>query len=246
MGIRFLGGFEQSGVLEPVAEPEGAVVVKVVADEHVGRRGLLGNRLQRRVGLEQRHGGRPAGIGNAVDAHAAVIVGGVLQQPLDGVIGVGAFVDGLWIALVSWGALHHEPAFRFEAAAQVLEDEDITVGNELIEIPGFHKGLFVFRDAVRRANHQKGQESGCVLGAEDHGLQAHAVAHWNHDFHAVENGRPGGRGLRRHRGGEQEQKDGRRVEQPEGPLRRSHIEVANSVRHGREVSTAEQGVSTGF
>ena len=29
-------------------------------------------------------------------------------------------------------------------------------------------------------------------------------------------------------------------------LRRSHIEVANSVRHGREVSTAEQGVSTGF
>src|SRR5439155_17166429 len=118
--------------------------------------GLLGNRLPRRVELEQRDGGRPAGIGNAVDAHAAVIVGGVLQQPLDGVIGVGAFVGGLWIALVSWGALHHEPAFRFEAAAQVLEDEDITVGNELIEIPGFDKLLFVFRDAVRRANYQKG------------------------------------------------------------------------------------------
>src|ERR1700722_10741419 len=72
VGVGFLGSLEQRGILESVAEAEGSVVMEVVAQEHVGGRGLLRGGLERRVRIEQGHGGEPAAVRNSQNADAAV------------------------------------------------------------------------------------------------------------------------------------------------------------------------------
>ena len=86
-------------VLEAVAEAKGAVVMEVVAEEHVGRRGLRRHRLEGRVRVEHRHHRQPAVVADAEHADPAVVVRHVLEEPVDGVVGVGAFVDGLGVVL---------------------------------------------------------------------------------------------------------------------------------------------------
>ena len=39
-------------------------MVKVIAQEHVGGRGLLGGGFERRVRLDERHLGEPTAVGN--------------------------------------------------------------------------------------------------------------------------------------------------------------------------------------
>ncbi len=95
MGVGSFAVSIMADVFEAVAEAESAVVMEVVAEEHVGRRGLLGGGLERGVRVEQRHDRQPTAVGDAQHAHAAVVAGHVLDQPVDGVVGVGAFVDGL-------------------------------------------------------------------------------------------------------------------------------------------------------
>ena len=60
-----LARFHHGGILKAVAQAEGAVVVEVVSQEHVGGRSLLGDRLQRGVRFEHRHHGQPAAVGNS-------------------------------------------------------------------------------------------------------------------------------------------------------------------------------------
>ena len=59
-------------------------------------------------------------IAGADKARAAVVAGHVLQQPGDGVVGVGAFVDGLGIVVIGERAHHDEFALALVAAANVL------------------------------------------------------------------------------------------------------------------------------
>ena len=88
----FLSDLLHHGVLEGIAQAEGAVAVHVVVHPLVHRRGLFGDRFQRGMRMEQGERGGKAVVGDAEDADAAVVVGYVLDEPVDGVIGVGGFV----------------------------------------------------------------------------------------------------------------------------------------------------------
>src|ERR1700690_2437685 len=59
-----LAGFHQRRIFESVAQPERAIVVKIVAEKHVGGGGLLGDSLQSRMRLDERHRRQPAAVGN--------------------------------------------------------------------------------------------------------------------------------------------------------------------------------------
>ena len=91
----------------------------------IGRLGRGG--LERGMRVDHAGGGVEAGIGDAPHADLAVVVGDVLDQPLDGVVGVGAFVGVLRAALDGAVRRHvDELAFGHVAAADVLVDEDVT------------------------------------------------------------------------------------------------------------------------
>ncbi len=182
-----LARFHHGGVLEPVTQAEGAVVVEIITQIHVRWRRLFGDGLERRVRLDHRHGRQPAAVGNSQHAHASVVVRNVLEQPVDGVVGVGALVDGLRVVRVAGPAQHHELAFGFVTPANILEDEDVTFRNQLavvLELGG--DSFLVVRHPVGRALENERQRLRSVLGRVDFRVQVHAVTHGNHDVEFLE------------------------------------------------------------
>jgi hypothetical protein len=123
----FLRGLHHVGVLEAVAQSECAVVMEVVAKPHVRRRRHRHDRLQRRMRIERAHHRQPRRVARADHADASVVVGDVLEQPFDGVGGVGALVDRLRILAIARLAQHHEPALGLEAPANVLQHDDVAI-----------------------------------------------------------------------------------------------------------------------
>ncbi len=102
-------------------------MVPVVADEPVGDRRLGRHGLQRRVGVGQRHGRVEPGIRDPGDPDAPVVVGHVLDQPVDGVPGVAALVDVFVASLVRIVRPHiNERALAHIAAPHVLEGEYVS------------------------------------------------------------------------------------------------------------------------
>ena len=130
------------------------------------------------------HHGEKARIAGADDADAAVVAGHIFKQPGDGVVGVGAFVDGFGIVMVGQGAHHHEFAFALEAAADVFADVDVAGAGEFRTV-GEEGGAGGAVHAIGGALHEEGQRGGDVGGLEDHGVQLDAVAHGDHDFGAL-------------------------------------------------------------
>ena len=194
--------------------------MEIVAQELVGGGCLFGRGLERGMRVEQSHGGQPAPVGDAQDSHPAVMVGHVGQKPVDGVVGVGALVDGLRVALVARVAQHHKPALGAVAPANILKDEDVALRNEFLittELPA--KTLFVVVQTVRRPLEDEGQRLGRVLRRVDFGVQADAVAHGDHHVSLLENLaeiRPVLAGLRR--GHEQRQRGGQKGDRQGGCL----------------------------
>src|SRR5260370_24084633 len=71
-------------------------------------------------------GSEESWIGDAPYSGVPVIVGHVLEQPVDGVVEITAFVDILLRTLVIDVGTHlNKIAFRHITAANVLEDEDV-------------------------------------------------------------------------------------------------------------------------
>ncbi len=137
------------------------------------------------VGVDDAGGGVEAGIGDAPHADLAVVVGDVVNEPLDGVVGVGAFVGILGAALDGAVRRHvDEIAFGHVAAADVLVDEDELLAAEFIRRA--EGGLVVLHavgpDAVGRAGQHDGIGFGGVLGDVDAGEEALAIAHGNLEF----------------------------------------------------------------
>ena len=124
-------GFEQGGVFERVAEAKGAVVEEVVAEPSVAHAGLFGDGLERGMRVDHSHGDEKAVIGNAVEADAAVVVRDIFHEPVDGVVGVRAFVHTLGIARVMQRAKHDELPFGAVAPANILKREDVTIRNHV-------------------------------------------------------------------------------------------------------------------
>ena len=186
VGVGGGAGFEQGGVLEAIAQAKRSVVVKVVAQELVGGRGLFDGGFERGVGIEGGHHGGPSAVGGAGNARAPVVVGDVLDEPVDGVPGVGGFVDAFGIGGIVRRASHDELAFGFEAAADVLVD--VVVVFPALAPVGRHAfgDRFPIDHAVRSALDEKGKRSFRILRGKDDGLEADAVAHGNHDFLEIE------------------------------------------------------------
>ena len=78
-----------------------------------------------------------------------MLSGHVLQQPLDGVVGVGALVDGLGILAIARLAQHDELPFGLEPAANVLQHEDVADRGK-IDQRRRDAGRGVLADAVGR------------------------------------------------------------------------------------------------
>ena len=152
----------------------------VVVHPLVDGRCLLADRLERRVRLEQRHpGGHPI-VRDAVHPHFAVVVGDVLHQPVDAVVGVGRLAGRFRI-----GKIHRrgqpEDSFRLEAPAQVLDDEDVAILCQLLPAR-WNLGQRSARHPVWCSAKENGKRSGLIDRREDHRLQMHSVANGNHHF----------------------------------------------------------------
>ncbi len=124
--VLVLVGLLHHGVFKSVALAQRAEAVHVVVHPLVHGRGLLADRLERGMRMKKRHGGRQPVIGNAVHSNLAVVVGDILHQPVDRVVGIGGLVGGFGIVQVDPGR-KLEDALRFESSAQVLEDENVAV-----------------------------------------------------------------------------------------------------------------------
>src|ERR1039457_2088735 len=98
-----------------------------VAEELVGGGGLLDDGFEGGMRVERGHDGGPTVVGGSGDAGAAVVVGDVFDEPVDGVPGVGGFVDAFRILGIVRRAAHHKFAFGFEPATDILRDDVVAL-----------------------------------------------------------------------------------------------------------------------
>ena len=145
---------------------------------------------QRGVRVDHARGGVESGLRNAVHPDLAGVAGNVLDQPVDGVVGVGALVGVLGAALHGLVRADHDVvAFAQIAAANVLIDEDEFLAREQLEGPSAGAVLVdaVGRDAVAGAlHHDRVRLSlGDVFGNVDRGEELDAVAHGDAVFELV-------------------------------------------------------------
>ena len=169
---------------EHLRQVEGAVVMEVVAEEPVGDGCLRRDSLERGMGVDGRHDGVEAGIGDAPGADASVVVGDVLDQPRDAVIGIAGLIDILGTFFGGdVGAHILEGAFAEELSAHILVDKDVLGTGE--EFGGSEHGLVLILtvgcDRVRRAIEENriGVVLAGILGDIDAGEEFDAIAHGN-------------------------------------------------------------------
>ena len=99
-----------------------------------------------------------SGIGNAPDPGISIVVGHILEKPIDGVVKVAAIVDVLIRLLVVDVRTHlDELAFRHVSPADVLKNKDVSRLVEIGRGPELRAVQVdaVRPDAVRRAIDQK-------------------------------------------------------------------------------------------
>ncbi len=123
-GVLFTG-LHAEDVVVAIGLAESAVVEEVVAEPDVGHGGLRRNGANGRMRIDAGFGSQEPRIRNADDADAAVVVADVREEPGDGVVGVGALVDGMRVMMVGEGTHHDEGAFGFVTAADVFHHEDV-------------------------------------------------------------------------------------------------------------------------
>ncbi len=165
---------------EGVRQVEGAVVMEVVADEPVGDGRLGRHGLERGVGVDHAGGGVEARVRDAPHAHAAVVPGDVLQQPLDRVVRVRALVDVRRARLLREVRPHvDELALRHHPPAHVLVDEDVALAHEAGGRPEtvLVRVGAVGRHAVGRAVEENRVGRAAILGHVHGREELHAVAH---------------------------------------------------------------------
>ena len=162
-------------ILEPVAQPKGAVVTEVVAQEHVVRRGLRRRCLEGWVGIQEGHHGRPTVVRDSMHSHPAVVVRQVFHEPIDRVVCVRRLVDARGIARLSGRTNHREGAFGSVLAPNILADDQILIADQgriaLQFTPAGRLGI------VRRPHQENRQWRRRRPGTPDHGIQFDPIAH---------------------------------------------------------------------
>src|SRR5215470_3792764 len=83
--------------------------------------------------------------------------------------------------MIGHGAAHDESAFRFIAAANILENKNVKAGSEFgfTGIDGLGR-VPVY--TIGRPLHEEGKRSRIILGAQYNGMEFDVVAHGDHDF----------------------------------------------------------------
>ncbi len=136
--------------------------------------------LMRRMGVDDAGRGVEAWIGDAPDPHASVVVRHVLQQPLDGVVGIGAFVDvGCCSSACRCADASRRNRLRRGNGRARPGTRRCTPPVEGLGRPQARPELIdaVWRDAVRRPRHQEGVASRRILRHVDRREQPLAVPH---------------------------------------------------------------------
>ena len=126
VGVLVLVGLLHNGVFEVIAFAQCAVAMIIVVHPLIDGRGLLADRLERGMRMEQCQRCREAIVGDAIHSDFAVIVGNILHQPLDRIVGVGRFVRRLGIVRVD-PRRKVEHSLGLEASAQVLDHKDVAI-----------------------------------------------------------------------------------------------------------------------
>ena len=210
--------------------------------------------------IYERHQRGEAVVGDAEYAHLAVGFRDVLDQPIDGVVGVGRVIDGSGVQRPAQRPGHYIITFRAVLAAHVLHHSDVAaVDHGVVRDVGAvdergQVSAAVLHHAVRCAVGSPRQQNRRTMRAfrnQNDGLQFDSVAHRNHDFalhvvEAVDARHEGGRCLARERvaracrgGNEQRTKYARRRKDgvcapmihPHRYLRFESLKRGGSVRH---------------
>ena len=158
-------------------QKEGALVKEVI-EKPIGNRRLRRDGFERGVGIDHAGGAIETGIADAPEADLAVVAGNIFDEPLDGVMGVGAFVN----ALSSRSRLRPdvlEGSLGHIAAAHVLINEDIAFFKKVSIWPEtLAKGVVLIGlNAIWRAHHQDGARIGGIFRRIHDGIQPYAVTH---------------------------------------------------------------------
>src|SRR5262249_11783920 len=126
----------QDGVLERVAQPEGAETMVIVVHPLIDGGGLLADRLQGRMRPQQGGGRRISIVGNTADSHPPIVVRYILYQPIDRVPAISCLDSSL---ARGYGGISGEAegALRLEPPPDVLYDEDVSVRGERLDAVGY-------------------------------------------------------------------------------------------------------------
>ena len=115
---------------EGVNRPKGPPVKPVIGFPDIDDRVEWNCRRQRRMGFAHGRQGQPARIRGAPDSDLAVVVGDVLDQPVDRVPGVGSLIGPGLVVFPSRDSIHLILAFRLIPPAQILSYVDIAVSQK--------------------------------------------------------------------------------------------------------------------
>lgn len=187
-----LGDAEPAEEADEILEQEGPVVVHVVAEEPVGGRGLWGDSFEGGVTGHCTEGGISAGVADAPEADSFVIIGDIVDEKFDGIVGVGGFIDVAGVggeAVVLPGVCElraevFEDTFRHVFASNILEGENVTGFEHAFgasEAP-FVGSWAVGAGGVGGAFEEDWAGLGCSFGHVNAGVQFCPVAHGDHIF----------------------------------------------------------------
>ena len=155
----------------------GVISHKKISHRSLGRRGF-----ESRMRIDDAGGSIEPGIRDAPDPRVPVVVGHVLEQPVDGVVEIAGVVDVLFRFLVVDMRSHlDERAFRHVAAAHVLIHKNIS---RSVKLGRRAQRLAILihairPHAVRSADDQERIRLRAVFGHINRREQVHAIAHGN-------------------------------------------------------------------
>ena len=124
--------------------------------------------------FDEGHHAGPTAVRDAKNPHFAIVVGDVFQQPIDGVVSVGTFINAVGDFRVARHAQHFKLAFGKITPPNVLVDKNETFFGQfqVAALRGRRIGY-----AVGRAHEQKREGLFAVFGNKNDGVQFDAVAH---------------------------------------------------------------------
>src|SRR5262249_5825537 len=157
----------------------------VVPDEPIRNRGLRGDGLESRMGMDDAGGNVESGIRYPHHACTTVVARYVLDQPVDRIPRVGALVDILRTALLIDMRPHvRKLPLRHESPAHVLVNEDVPFVRKLRSRTDGIRIVVrtVRRNAVGRSFNQERIRFGSVFWDVYVGEELNAISHRDQDF----------------------------------------------------------------